>query len=174
MDLTPEIVLVGRVRRWQPRARADQAGSVWMAWVQVPQVGRLGVYVLPKATALSATLPQGWVRIRGQWAPRVVQALGDDPRSARAPQHSLLLIHAVHVLPASATERGWWCPPQTLRVQAARPYAQGYLARSRAWPDIAGVSAQPPHGTLVWQHLTVVITRLGPHRYLRYLVHATS
>jgi hypothetical protein len=168
-----DLTLTGKVARWQPRVRAERAGGIWMAWVQVPQLGPIGVYVFPKTTALAEALPQpGWVQVRGLFTPVRVYATDRDPRCADAAHLTPLLIHAVHITHANYRDAGIWVAPSTLRLGHIRRIVTGNLAHARYQPDICALLPHgcPPTSLIHWNMLTAVMAQVGEQRYIRYLV----
>lgn len=170
------VLVAGRIRRWEVRARCDEQGTVWAAWLRHPRCGTLGIY-LPK----TAAAPEGAGDrrlVRGYLAPCQVHAHGTDPRSASDPSHAPLLLRvqtitrpdatvplpalSVHdaMLPRVRVGPGRLCTGGTLAsVLEAQADDLRYL-----FP--AGARALPV-GT--WQQVLGVIAEAGGLRYLQYL-----
>jgi hypothetical protein len=174
--MTPEITLtlLGHLSAWDVRMRADAPGALWVAWLRHAAHGLLGIYALPKPTVMRASLPeQTWVRIHGLLRPVQVIARTDaDPRFERESAQTPLLLHAISV---TVCDRAAPSPAPEIRsvqIRAGRWIGGGYLAPARHLADVTCFTPASPanRAILAWRRPYGVITRVGTHRYLRYVL----
>lgn len=184
------LTLTGKASAWQRRlcrdapvngrGRVSQAVTrdVVAAWVHHRTFGTIGVYLSGRVEVAAPGLRRGqWLQITGTVRPLLVAALRDDPRSVLAPGDAPLLLAVTELVVLEGAPERWpelpqLVAPQRVRVGSPRLLSDGLVADVLPYGDLLHWTA---HGTPQerfrdWNCVYGLVSRLGGHRFLRYLL----
>ena len=189
----PHITLLGRTSAWQlhqPVAVPRKGGysrhrsidtPLFVTWLHHRTYGTLGVYATDKSELRDIERRRKeWVKVTGVFRPCRVVALPDDPRSATSRDDAPLLLAVVAVQQAKTLPVIGKQPLLTatlpIRITPGQPAKSGRIAPVVGWADAVywQEAHNPPAIFATWNTVHGVVTPLGPHRYLRYVLSYTS
>ena len=178
MVALPQLTLIGRTSTWREHRRVDDGERLGVCSLHHHTYGTIGV-AATSATAFSDVMchRREWVQVIGVVRPCLAYALPDDPRSATSDAYTPLLVAATSVqrlaeLPL-LIEPPCLSPVQSVRVAPGRRVARGSIAPVIGWADAVVWQAehQPAAIFAQWNTVQGVVTRVGPQRYGRYVLH---